>query len=59
LAAPVLATMKLLGRYVTRKMLDMNPWPTPEVTKWPATYPWVSWKQRLKNWINKISSQKR
>jgi len=59
LAAPVLATMKLLGRYVTRKMLDMNPWPTPEVTKWPATYPWVNWKQRLKNWINKISSQKR
>jgi len=58
LAAPVLATMKLLGRYVTRKMLDMNPWPTPEVTKWPATYPWVNWKQRLKNWINKIRHRK-
>ena len=58
LAAPVLATMKLLGRYVTRKMLDMNPWPTPEVTKWPATYPRVNWKQRLKNWINKIRHRK-
>lgn len=58
LAAPVLATLKLLGRYVTRKMLDMNPWPTPEVTKWPVTYPWTNWNQRLQNWINKIRHKK-
>jgi predicted PurR-regulated permease PerM len=29
LAAPVLATLKLLGRYVVRKMFDMDPWPEP------------------------------
>ena len=27
LAAPVLATVTLLGRYIIRKMLDMDPWP--------------------------------
>jgi predicted PurR-regulated permease PerM len=27
LAAPVLATVLLLGRYASRKMLDLDPWP--------------------------------
>jgi predicted PurR-regulated permease PerM len=27
LAAPTVATLKLLGRYVMRKMLDIDPWP--------------------------------
>lgn len=27
LAAPVLATLKLLGQYTLRKMLDLDPWP--------------------------------
>jgi predicted PurR-regulated permease PerM len=40
LAAPVLATIKLLGRYTLRKMLDLDPWmelgePTP-----PFEFPW-------------------
>ena len=30
LAAPVLATFKLVGRYALRKMFDQNPWPDPE-----------------------------
>jgi len=30
LAAPVLATMKLVGIYITRKMLDLDPWPVTE-----------------------------
>ncbi len=29
LAAPVLATFQLLGKYVIRKMLDLDPWPQP------------------------------
>jgi predicted PurR-regulated permease PerM len=29
LAAPVLATLQLAGRYATRKMLDMDPFPPP------------------------------
>jgi hypothetical protein len=30
IAAPFLATSLLLGRYVMRKMLDLNPWPKAE-----------------------------
>jgi predicted PurR-regulated permease PerM len=30
LAAPVLATVQMIGRYMTRKMLDLDPWPEPE-----------------------------
>ncbi|GAB4520646.1 MAG: AI-2E family transporter [Anaerolineales bacterium] len=30
LAAPVLASLRLLARYAFRKMLDMDPWPEPE-----------------------------
>jgi predicted PurR-regulated permease PerM len=30
LAAPVLATMTLFGRYATRKLFDLDPWPEPE-----------------------------
>jgi predicted PurR-regulated permease PerM len=30
LAAPVLATVQLLGRYILRKMVDQDPWPEPE-----------------------------
>ncbi|MGE5249134.1 MAG: AI-2E family transporter [Bacteroidota bacterium] len=31
IAAPMLATVALIARYAMRKMLDMNPWPEPEV----------------------------
>ncbi|MBN2388823.1 MAG: AI-2E family transporter [Anaerolineales bacterium] len=30
LAAPLLATLQLLGQYITRKMLDRDPWPEEE-----------------------------
>ncbi len=30
IAAPMLATLKLLGQYTTRKMFDLNPWPPQE-----------------------------
>lgn len=43
-AAPVVATLKLVGTYVVRKMLDLDPWqgseqrppprPTPSLTEW-------------------------
>ncbi len=35
LAAPVTATLKLLGVYAWRKMFDMHPFPTPEEEKGP------------------------
>lgn len=47
LAAPVLATVMLLGRYIIRKMLDMDPWP-PVEKKPRSTVPfWVRAARRL------------
>jgi predicted PurR-regulated permease PerM len=37
LAAPVLATIKLLGSYAWRKMFDLDPFPEPEPTAEAAT----------------------
>lgn len=39
LAAPVLASLRLLGRYVFRKMLDLDPWPEPEIPTQPSEIP--------------------
>lgn len=47
LAAPVLATLILLGRYVARKMFNLDPWPEPETDAKPLEYPWAKWGQRL------------
>ena len=35
MAAPVLATVQLVGRYTLRKMFDQNPWPEPESAEQP------------------------
>ncbi len=35
LAAPMLATVTLFGRYAARKMFDLNPWPEPEMRQPP------------------------
>jgi predicted PurR-regulated permease PerM len=52
LAAPVLATLGLLGRYIARKMLDLDPWPEPEAR--PPTgfqeIPWSRWLKRVRAW---------
>lgn len=53
LAAPLLASLKLLGSYIWRKMLDQNPWPIQEET--PAAPSGLSrllrrWERRLIVW---------
>jgi len=52
LAAPVLATLRLISRYVARKMFDMNPWPEPETSlpTSPLDVPWSRWLRRLRAW---------
>ena len=51
LAAPVLATVKLVGRYSIRKMFDMDPWPEPEGKTQPFGIPWMGrLYQRLRAW---------
>ena len=41
LAAPVLASLKVLGRYITRKMLDLDPWADPKEEEKPHSHPVV------------------
>ena len=59
LAAPVVATIKLLGMYVFRKMFDLDPWPEPEEEPTPVEFPWFRWSRQLKTWIQKIRSRKK
>lgn len=59
LAAPVVATLKLLGLYVFRKMFDLDPWPEPEVESVPVEFPWFRWSRQLKSWIKKLRSRKK
>jgi predicted PurR-regulated permease PerM len=48
LAAPAVATFKLIGRYIIRKMLDLDPWPIEDkVEKQPA----VSLQTRVLKWV--------
>ena len=52
LAAPVLATSKLLGTYAWRKMFDLPPFPEPERVDQPKETSWseraTAWRHRLK-----------
>jgi predicted PurR-regulated permease PerM len=51
LAAPVLATVQLIGRYTIRKMFDLDPWPEPEGIEISLQPPWlVRMARRFRNW---------
>jgi predicted PurR-regulated permease PerM len=56
LAAPVLASVTLIGRYIGRKMFDLPPWP-PESKPPPRPVPpWIRLGRRLRtawHWIQK------
>lgn len=52
LAAPVLATLALVGRYMTRKMLDMDPWP--ESKKEELEIPGSRTLQQVKEWLRAL-----
>jgi predicted PurR-regulated permease PerM len=56
LAAPVLASLRLLLRYLIRKMFDLNPWPEAETRgeAYPLDIPWKRWMRRLKLWVNRM-----
>lgn len=47
LAAPVLASLTLILLYVTRKMLDLDPWPDPENDEQTVQYPWAKLGERI------------
>lgn len=46
LAAPAVASLKLIGTYTFRKMFDLDPWPNPEMEIPPVEYPWAEWGKK-------------
>ncbi len=63
LAAPLLSSLKLVGTYILRKMLDQNPWPIQKEAA-PAApslggrfYRW--WKKRLRLWSSSLRRRSR
>lgn len=47
LSAPILATLRLFGSYLYRKLFDLDPWPDPPIT--PRATPerkWARWLRR-------------
>lgn len=53
LAAPVLATLHLISRYVWRKMLDLDPWPEDEGGGLEEDMPWTQVVRRVRDWLRK------
>jgi len=51
IAAPLLATLQLFGRYTMRKMLDEDPWPPNEETLPPL--PMARPLQKVRTWLKK------
>ena len=51
IAAPLLATLQLAGRYTMRKLLDRDPWPPEEDILPPAHVP--KWLRKLRLWWHK------
>lgn len=54
LAAPVLASLKALGRYITRKMLDLDPWAELAEEEKQEPIQVLSWLQRLRTWLRMV-----
>ncbi len=47
LSAPILATRRLIGSYVYRKLFDQDPWPDPPATpRAPPEIKWARWLRR-------------
>jgi hypothetical protein len=57
LAAPVLASIALLSRYITRKMFDMDPWPANTPSSRSPEFPWVELYRRSQEWWKKNNRQ--
>lgn len=50
LAAPVLATIQLIGRYILRKMFDLDPWPVELEAQEAMAVSWGRGTRRLRAW---------
>jgi len=54
LAAPVLATLQVLSRYVIRKMFDLDPWPEVPEKPEPSGVPLRVHVDRLRGWVRTL-----
>ena len=59
LAAPVLATFNLVGRYIFRKMFDLDPWPPLESGAPYARVPWMRGIRRIEAWLRALKQRLR
>jgi hypothetical protein len=50
-AAPLLATLQLVGRYTFRKLVDRDPWPLEEDIIPPRRIP--KWVRKIRSWWQK------
>jgi len=57
IAAPMLATFVLFGRYTIRKLLDQNPWPEEQIEP-PPPLPWTVLVARLRSVLGLLSGKK-
>lgn len=51
-AAPLLATLQLVGRYTLRKLIDRDPWPPEEDIIPPRRAP--KWVHKIRSWWQKL-----
>lgn len=56
IAAPLLATLQLVGRYTMRKLLDKDPWPAEEEVLPPPKEP--AWVQKLRAMWQRLRHKK-
>lgn len=59
LAAPVVATINLISRYMLRKLLDLDPWPEPEYQAEPIVATWGRGILRMRVWFDDLYSRLR
>ena len=59
LAAPIVATIKAVGLYVFRKLLDQDPWTEQEEESIPVEFPWFRWSRQLKSWVERVRQKKK
>jgi predicted PurR-regulated permease PerM len=59
LAAPVVATINLISRYVLRKMLDLDPWPESKYSPEPIGATWGRGIVRMRVWFEDLYTRLR
>jgi predicted PurR-regulated permease PerM len=52
LAAPMLATLQLVGRYIVRKLFDLDPWEGMEENPMPPTL-----REQFRRWMEKLRAK--